>query len=81
MFSLNRTTTSVTAKVKPSLNTSKTILKVNSGLNENISNIPKAITRPKTAGLIKTYRGTLTRSSSLRNKAVREILKYNYTVI
>ncbi|XP_060861553.1 G2/mitotic-specific cyclin-B [Metopolophium dirhodum] len=67
---LNRTTTSVTTKVKPSLNTSKTVLKVNTGLNENVSNIPKAIIRPKTVGLIKTYRGTLTRSSSLRNKSV-----------
>lgn len=80
LFSLNRTTTSVTTKVKPILNTSKTVLKVNSGLNENVSNIPKAIIRPKTVGLIKTYRGTLTRSSSLRNKSASEILKYNQTI-
>lgn len=77
MHSLNRTTTSVTTKVKPSLNTSKTILKVNSGLHENVSNIPKAIVRPKTVGLVKTYRGTLTRSSSLRNKSVSEIQLLN----
>ncbi|XP_025201193.1 G2/mitotic-specific cyclin-B2 [Melanaphis sacchari] len=67
---LNRTTTSITSKVKPSLSTSKTVLKVNSGLHESVSNIPKAIVRPKTAGLVKTYRGTLTRSSSLKNKSV-----------
>ncbi|VVC39369.1 Cyclin, N-terminal,Cyclin-like,Cyclin, C-terminal domain [Cinara cedri] len=64
---LNRTTISATAKVKPSLNTSK-IVKVNTGVNENASNIPKAITRPK--ALAKPYRGTLTRSLSLRSKSV-----------
>jgi len=80
LFSLNRTTTSVTTKEKPSLITSKTVLKVNSGLNENVSNIPKAIIRPKTVGLIKTYRGTLTRSSSLRKKSVSEKLKYSFTI-
>lgn len=69
-FSLNRTTISTNVKVKPSLNTSKTVLKVSSGLNENVSNIPKAIARPKAVGLVKSFRGTLTRSSSLRNKSV-----------
>lgn len=65
---LNRTTTSVTLKGKPTLNTSKTV-KGSSCLKENVSNIPKAVTRPKVFGL-KPYRGTLTRSSSLRNKSV-----------
>lgn len=69
--SLNRTTTSVNSKGKTTLNTSKTILKVNSCLNENVSNIPKAIVRPKALGL-KPFRGTLTRSSSLRNKSVKK---------
>ncbi|XP_025412607.1 G2/mitotic-specific cyclin-B isoform X3 [Sipha flava] len=68
---LNRSTLPTNVKVKPSLNTSKTVIKGNTGLNENVSNIPKAITRPKTVGLVKSFRGTLTRSSSLRNKSVQ----------
>lgn len=73
VYSLNRTTISVTAKVKPSLNTSKPVLRVNSGLSENVSNIPKAIARPKVVNVLKPYRGTLTRSSSLRSKSVNEV--------
>lgn len=76
---MNRTTISTNVKVKPSLNTSKPVLKVNTGLNENVSNIPKAIARPKTVGLVKTFRGTLTRSSSLRNKSVSELNLKMYT--
>lgn len=64
MYSFNRTTTSVAAKVRPSLNISKTTIKATSGSNENASNIPK----PK--NVIKPYRGTLTRSSSLKSKSV-----------
>lgn len=65
-FSLNRKTTYIDSKVKP---TSKTI---NSDLNENVPNIPKVITKhkTKTVGIIKPYSGTLTRSSSLRIKSV-----------
>jgi len=71
---LNRTTTSVALKGKPTLNTSKTV-KGSSCLKENVSNIPKAVIRPrpKVFGL-KPYRGTLTRSSSLRNKSVNKII-------
>lgn len=72
MCSLNRTTTSITTKVKPSLsNTSKTVLKVGSGGNENVSGIPKPLPRPK--AILKPYQGTLTRSSSLRSKSVSTI--------
>lgn len=72
MYSLNRTTTSINTKVKPSVsNTSKTILKVGSIGNENVSGIPKALPRPK--AILKPYQGTLTRSSSLRSKSVSTI--------
>lgn len=72
VLSLNRTTTSIATKVKPPSNTTKTVLKVNSGLNENVSNIPKAIPRPK--AVLKPYRGTLTRSLSLRSKSVSQLV-------
>lgn len=60
--------------MKPSVNTSKTV-KVNTGLNENASNIPKAITRSKGVA-VKPHRGTLTRVLSLRGKSVNKILYY-----
>lgn len=65
---------SISTKVKSSLNTSKSVLRVNSGLNQNVSNIPKATARPKPTGMVKPYRGTLTRSSSLRNKPVSKTI-------
>lgn len=72
IFSLNRTTTSISTKVKPSSNTSKTVLKVNSGLKENVSNIPKAIPKPK--AVLKPHRGTLTKSSSLQGRSVSQLV-------
>lgn len=81
IFSLNRTTTSISTKVKPTLNSSKVGLKVNSGLKENVSNIPKAVTKPKPVGLVKTYQKTLTRSSSLRNRSVSRKLINTFSLI
>lgn len=64
--------------MKTTLNTSKSVLKVTSGNNENVSNIPQAIARPRALGTVRPYRGTLTRSSSLRNKSVNKIINFKY---
>ncbi|XP_050539301.1 G2/mitotic-specific cyclin-B2 [Daktulosphaira vitifoliae] len=62
---LNRTTTTVNAK-----NCTKTVIKVNSTLKENVSSIPKAISRPRPSSMVRPLKGTLTRSSSLRSKSI-----------
>ncbi|XP_050432110.1 G2/mitotic-specific cyclin-B [Adelges cooleyi] len=67
---LNRTTTTLTA---PKLNSTKTVVKVSSTLKENVSSIPKAIIKPRLTSMVRPYKGTLTRSSSLRSKSINSL--------
>lgn len=73
-YSLNSTT--IASKINSS---SKTVLKVNSALNKNVSNIPKAVARPTTVGLHQLNSGTLIRRNRPVSKIIKEYIPYFQT--